>query len=324
MRALVVAIAVLPVLSPAAVQAQVPTAAATRDQLAAAYLRLDYAVRDRPPAPEAKAALNRAADRAGMAFLGGRLDLAMVTLDSLALAVAADSALVAAHHAEAERALAAMPAAREVFRGADGDSLPYRLHVPTATAPIPLVVALHGAGGNEHMFLEGYGAGLLRRLADQRGFALLSPFTNTVMRAPALLDRLLDSLIATHRLDPGRVYLLGHSLGAITAWRLATSRADRVAAVVCIAGPCGGAPPDTTARWRTVPPALVLAGSLDPIAAPARLEQAALAAQNAGVPVEMRVIPDVGHTLIVGEVLPDAIDWLLARRRAPGGEPASR
>ena len=57
-----------------------------------------------------------------------------------------------------------------------------------------------------------------------------------MMRAPANLSLLLDDLAAQGPIDRKQVYLLGHSLGGGTAWRLAQDQAGLVAAVVCLAG----------------------------------------------------------------------------------------
>jgi predicted esterase len=306
--------AVALVLTARTLAAQTPTAPApTRDQLAVAYLRLEYALRDHPPTAATLAEVNRAADRAGMAFLGGRGALALHVLDSLAAALEADPTAGRAARRAAEEALAAAPRrTRQVMVGAD--SIAYQVHAPSAAREaLPVLIALHGAGGDERMFMEGNGAGRLRALADERGFLAVTPFTNHFMRSPEVLDALLDTLAAAHPIDRTRIWLLGHSLGAIAAWRVALARPAAIAAVVCVAGPCGGAPPDTSARWRAMPPTLVIAGALDPIAAPGRLEQSAAAARAAGVPIEFRVLPDLGHTFVIGYALPDAVTWLLAQ-----------
>ena len=61
-----------------------------------------------------------------------------------------------------------------------------------------------------------------------------------MMRAPANLPLLLDDLAAHGPIDRKQVYLLGHSLGGGTAWRLAQDQAGLVAAVVCLAGAVSG------------------------------------------------------------------------------------
>jgi hypothetical protein len=79
-----------------------------------------------------------------------------------------------------------------------------------AERPIPLVVALHGAGGNEHLFFEGYGLGIVLKEAAKRGWAVIAP------RAEAGLTHVGGALEAAQQLlpiDPTRIYLMGHSMG---------------------------------------------------------------------------------------------------------------
>lgn len=64
----------------------------TRRALALAYLRLERAVRDRPLAADRLAATNQTFDQATLAFLGGRYQQVIATLDSLGTVIEADPA----------------------------------------------------------------------------------------------------------------------------------------------------------------------------------------------------------------------------------------
>ena len=61
---------------------------------------------------------------------------------------------------------------------------------------------------------------------------------------------------------------------------------------------------------------LVIAGKLDSVIPITMLQPMANQAIDAGMPVELRVKEHLGHTLLVGAVLPEAIDWLLKHRLA--------
>ena len=193
--------------------------------------------------------------------------------------------------------------------------IPLRTYVPVAVArarvPAPLVIALHGVGGDENMFPEALGAGLLVRLADQHGFVVASPNTDAFAATAEEFDALVAALAAQVPIDRSRVYVIGHSRGAGQAFALAASRADAIAGVVCIAG-LGRAP----APGSTVAPTLAFLAELDPIAQPARLKPVAEQAAAAGLALELRIVPQQGHTLVVSASLPAAIEWLLPRRRA--------
>jgi pimeloyl-ACP methyl ester carboxylesterase len=193
-----------------------------------------------------------------------------------------------------------------------GTDLPVRQFIPDGAGPFPLIVAFHGAGGDENLFFDGYGAGRLREIARARGFAVVCPPTVPFGLSPNVLTRFLDELAKDVPFDPARVGLVGHSLGAVTASRLAVLRPDAVNGAVCIAGFAD------LARNVQPPPRLVLLAELDPLfplASTRAVVESAQARDNAVQPdaVQLRVIPHEGHTLVVGEVLDQAIDWLLAR-----------
>jgi predicted esterase len=184
---------------------------------------------------------------------------------------------------------------------------------------LPLIIAFHGAGGDEQMFLYGYGAGRIRVLAEQHGVLIATPETGGFLRSPEAFDRLLESLERDYAIDPDRIYVLGHSLGAAAAGLLARTRANRIAAAATIAGGIG------TPTAGPLAPTLVIAAELDRITGgPDRVRQAVAAAREKGLPIEYRLHPNYGHTLIVGQVLPEVFDWLLARRcNVPTSAPAS-
>jgi polyhydroxybutyrate depolymerase len=133
----------------------------------------------------------------------------------------------------------------------------FLVHVPpgSQSAPLPVVMAFHGGGGNASGF-QRYAE--LDRVADRERFVVVYPngtgplpnrlltwnagdgccgyaLTNAVndmgFAATVLSD--LETRIA---IDRRRVYATGHSNGAILAHRLAAERSGIIAAVVAIAG----------------------------------------------------------------------------------------
>ncbi len=226
--------------------------------------------------------------------------------------------------AQVEAEIEALARGVDPFRTRSGDTwrvvrlgdrrAPVRVYAPkaaaTSTEPVPLVVAFHGAGGDENMFMEGYGAGLINRLAEEYGVIVASPYSNMFVGAhgPALFDRMLAVLSAEYPVDGRRVYLIGHSMGASVVSRLAAARAEKIAAGVCLAGFTGfGESAEKT------PPVLVIAAELDPLAAPSRIEPVVRRAANRGLPVEYRIVEGYGHTLVVARELPAVFEWLLRR-----------
>lgn len=183
--------------------------------------------------------------------------------------------------------------------------LPLRLYVPTSAVvqpKAPLLIALHGFGGDEQLFFEGYGAGRCVALAERYGFILAAPRTEPLLTEPDLLAALLDELADDYDFDRSRVYLLGHSLGATAAVELA--RVADVAAVALFAG--GQNIADATA----LPPTRLYAGRVDPIAQLVLLRQAVATARDRGVSIDLHVDDHAGHTLLVADQLDDAVAWL--------------
>ncbi len=193
-------------------------------------------------------------------------------------------------------------------------SIPLVTYVPVAVArdrkPVPLLIAIHGVGGDENMFPDALGAGRILELADQHGFVVASP-NGDQFTTPADFDRLVEQMAAQVPIDKTRIWIVGHSRGAGQALALASARRDVIAGVVCIAG-FGRASPD-----KPVAPTLVVLGELDPLALPARIAPLAEQAKTAGLSVELLVLPQLGHTTVVAAALPDAVRWLLLRTLPP-------
>jgi polyhydroxybutyrate depolymerase len=133
---------------------------------------------------------------------------------------------------------------------------PYGLKVPQGydgQRPVPLVVLLHGytsSGPAQDAYFR------LSAQADRGGFLLAYPdgtrdasgnrfwnatdaccdFYGAGVDDVAYLDAVIDEISGRYRVDPARVFLVGHSNGAFMAHRYACDRAGRVAAIVALAG----------------------------------------------------------------------------------------
>ena len=208
------------------------------------------------------------------------------------------------------------------FDAVDGPplSLPARVYAPPAAMDkiargdrVPLVITLHGAGGDENLFMDGYGAGELKRLADRYGFVAVSPATERAMfdlRSPGVI---VDAVSALYPTDAGRVYVVGHSLGAMLAGLWAGQLPDRWAGVGMIAGGKPGAQLVPAGGGRAVAvPVVVASAGYDTLFPPASQHASAAAARAAGARVTEREYPAEGHVSVVGAALPDVIAALLA------------
>lgn len=210
-----------------------------------------------------------------------------------------------------------------VLPGGRTGPLPFRLYVPDdvhadapADLPMPLLIALHGAGGDENMFMDAYGIGLVKRLAREHRFIVATPLNYQFGGNARAFDALLNLIAREHSVDRERIYILGHSMGAAGAWSLARARPDVLAAAVCMAG--GGGQPAATPDLPDAPPrmapTLVIGAELDPIIPELRLRDLSARAAAQGLPVTYRTSLGAGHTLMVNRELADAVDWLFTYR----------
>ena len=142
----------------------------------------------------------------------------------------------------------------------------YLVHVPpqAAAASLPVVINLHGGGGNAEQHRR---ATRMDAAADRDGY--LAVYPNGTGRGSRLLTwnagfccghalkegvddvafvaRLIDDLIRRGGVDPARVYVVGHSNGGMMAHRLGEALPDRIAAIVSVSGAYVPAP-DPAAR----------------------------------------------------------------------------
>jgi|JI10StandDraft_1071094.scaffolds.fasta_scaffold12471_9 polyhydroxybutyrate depolymerase len=137
-----------------------------------------------------------------------------------------------------------------------GGARPATLVVPGSydpATPTPLVLVLHGYSTNTT-----YAAPLLQltAAASTAGFLMIAPagtvdstgnhfwnatdaccnMENSQVDDVAYLDGLITEISAAYNVDPKRIYVAGHSNGAFMAYRMACAKADRIAAIVSVAG----------------------------------------------------------------------------------------
>ncbi|MBX9927688.1 MAG: hypothetical protein K2X99_02140 [Gemmatimonadaceae bacterium] len=189
---------------------------------------------------------------------------------------------------------------------ATGD-IPFRIVAPKkGKGPFPLVIALHGAGGDENHFFEGYGDGILTREAERLGFVAIAPATIPFQRGGGIAFDSLVALIGRELpIDTTRIFVLGHSAGAGTTMVISAARASRIRGAAAIAG-FGAVTAGTT-----LPPLQVVAAAVDGVIPAARIRPGVTAATAAGATIAYSEIADYGHSFVVGKVLPSVLDALL-------------
>jgi predicted esterase len=192
----------------------------------------------------------------------------------------------------------------------------YDLYVPPGDAPKPLVIALHGYGGDKRSMMK-----LMRRINEQDFViaALQGPHQHMVMptkekpqlgygfgwltnfkadESVELHHRLIGQVIAERTasgaIDPQRVFLLGFSQAVGVNFRFAFTHPELIRGVIGIAG---GIPGDwsTEVKYQTnVIDVLYVAGERDEFYTPERIRQNAEALQQRARSVAFHMF-DVGH-----------------------------
>lgn len=116
----------------------------------------------------------------------------------------------------------------------------YYLYTPPKVdkaAPAPLIVVLHGSYDNGLMPVKRW-----QTLAETEGIFIAGPNSldpqawRIPADAPEFIYEMVESLKAKHPIDPRRVYLFGHSGGAIVALYLGLLQSEYFAAVSIHAG----------------------------------------------------------------------------------------
>jgi predicted esterase len=256
---------------------------------------------------------------------------------------------VGAEIARAETVLAEAKGGKDPFKAKTGDFerhyvleganeiMPYRVYVPkgySTSKPTPLVIALHGLGANEDSFFDSYSQ-LPPQLAEKHGFLMAAPlgfrrdgfYGSSIMGASDAASRrrgehsekdvleVLRLMKAAYNVDDSRIYLIGHSMGAIGTWALAAKYPQTWAALVAFSG-VGAA---TLADPMKAIPQFVVHGDADNTVnvSGSRNMVAALKKLNANVTyVE---VPGGSHTDVVVPNLPQAFDFLAAQRKGAQG-----
>jgi poly(3-hydroxybutyrate) depolymerase len=253
---------------------------------------------------------------------------------------------------EAAEAIATQAAdGRNPFSGRTGDFerhyllaganeiMPYRVLVPaaySARTATPLVIALHGLGVTEDSFFDGYGS-VAPKLAEQHGFLMAAPLGFRVdgfYGSPLMIADQADAerrayseqdvlevirrMRADYNVDPSRIYLIGHSMGAIGTWSLGAKHPEMWAALGVFSGL---AAPATAARMKDIPQ-MVVHGDRDNTVPVNGSRVMVAEMKRLGMDVTYIEVPGGTHLDVVMPNLPKVFDFLAARRRpAPATAP---
>jgi len=181
---------------------------------------------------------------------------------------------------------------------------PVRVYIPRnldAKKPVPAVVGLHGAGGSENLFFEGYGGGRAIDECRNRGWIFVATRSGLDFAGAPPVATVLDELARRYPLDAKRTFLVGHSMGAGQAVTLVQKHPSRFAAIACLGG--GGIVNDP-APFEKLP---VFIGGGEKDFGLGYAKQLRKDLESAGDKhVLFKEYPGVEHMLIARESLPEA------------------
>lgn len=158
-----------------------------------------------------------------------------------------------------------------------GKEMEYALFVPSKydkEKKSPLVIALHGLGGNPQQFMRTRG---LTEQAEKRGYIVAAPMgynekgwygvrgLKGAKMEPENLGELSEKDVMNvlalvkknYTVDPDRVYLMGHSMGGGGTWHLGLKHPDEWAALAPIAPAIFARNPTELEKIKTTPVILV-------------------------------------------------------------------
>ncbi|MEK6405853.1 MAG: prolyl oligopeptidase family serine peptidase [Acidobacteriota bacterium] len=202
----------------------------------------------------------------------------------------------------------------------DNTLQPYQVFVPSAydkSKPFPLVIALHGMGGDENSYFQAYGQGAFKLEAEKRGYIVACPKG----RKPASMymgdaeKDVMDVIAEVRRdynIDADRVYLTGHSMGGFGTWSVAMSHPDVFAAIAPVSG--GSNIPAGMSKIAHIPE-IVVHGDNDPTVPVERSRVMVAMGKKLGMEIKYVEVPGGDHGNVVAPTFKDVFDWFDAHRR---------
>jgi len=211
--------------------------------------------------------------------------------------------------------------------------MPYRVYVPAGyngSRAFPLIVALHGLGANEDSFMDSY-AKQVPALAEARGYIVVAPlgyrtdgfygFSLPTDSSPAdkrrveLSERdvmeVLKRMRADYKVDNARIYLLGHSMGAIGTWVIGA----KYPAIWAALAPFSGLGSPATVEAMKNIPEIVVHGDADPTVSVNGSRMMVAAMKKLGVDYQYIEVPGGNHVDVVVPNLKAAFDFFDAKRK---------
>jgi len=201
---------------------------------------------------------------------------------------------------------------RAIYSKSTGVLEPYRIFVPEAYTEIdsiPLILMLHGGGGDENYFADLDG-GSVKKVLSERPYIMLSPKCTSWYWGPGAADLkqlIEETLKAYPKVDPSRIYCTGVSAGGGGTFRLAMAYPDLFRGIACVSS--GPQVTNDIERLGALP-LLMLHGGKDIVSPVERAHASAAALEERGYsPFKLYVFPEYGHEYHAVEYLELTLDF---------------
>lgn len=196
----------------------------------------------------------------------------------------------------------------------DNTLQPYRVFVPSSydgAKPFPLVIALHGMGGDENAYFEAYGKGAFTAEAEKHGYIVACPKGRkpaSMYTGDAEKDvmEVLAEMRRAYRIDADRVYLTGHSMGGFGTWSVAMNHPEVFAAIAPVSG--GVMNPAGIAKIAHIPE-LIVHGDADKTVPVERSRVVVAMGKKLGVEMKYIEVPGGSHGDVVAPHFKDVFEW---------------
>jgi predicted peptidase len=238
---------------------------------------------------------------------------------------------------------------RHYFFAEAGADMPYRLYVPARYEPgtaTPLVVALHGYGGDQNYFFAAVGD--LPQLLERHGFIFVAPMgystggwygapldipgnrprssgqappaatqsVDEIRRERYLSETDVMNVLALIRreynVDPDRTFLMGHSMGGMGTYVLGQKYAEQWAAIAVMSGTLADATYDLE-RLRSLAVMLSAGEQEGAVVEAAKAQIEALKAL--GIATSLFVAPGATHGSMIAPTMPKVLEFFAGATR---------
>jgi predicted peptidase len=239
---------------------------------------------------------------------------------------------------------------RRYYFAEAGAEMPYRVYVPQSYDPAhetPLVVALHGYGGNQDYFFSARAD--LPALLERHGFIFVAPMGYTTggwygapldipgnrprssgqppppvtqnaeeMRRERHLSEtdvmnVLALVTQEYNVDADRTFLMGHSMGGMGTYVLGQKYADKWTAIAVMSGTLADVTYDLP-RLRGMAVMLSAGEQEAPVVEAAEAQIESLRAL--GITAELFVAPGATHGSMIAPTLPEALEFFSDKARS--------